>query len=40
LADLNTEAANSSALELRQQLGIQSLSVSSQMNQSVLTLLK
>ena len=40
LADLNTEAANSQSLELRQQLGIQSLSVSATMNQSVLQLLK
>jgi flagellin-like hook-associated protein FlgL len=40
LADLNTEAANSQALELRQQLGIQSLSVSSTISQAVLQLLK
>jgi flagellin len=40
LADLNTEAANSQALTLRQQLGIQSLSVSGQQNSSILTLLK
>jgi flagellin len=40
LADLNTEAANSQALTLRQQLGIQALSVSGQVNSSILTLLK
>jgi flagellin-like hook-associated protein FlgL len=40
LADLNTEAANSQALTLRQQLGIQSLSVSGQQNSSILNLLK
>jgi flagellin-like hook-associated protein FlgL len=40
LADLNTEAANSQALTLRQQIGIQSLSVSGQQNQSILNLLK
>jgi flagellin len=40
LADLNTEAANSQALTLRQQLGIQSLSVSGQQNSSILTLLR
>ena len=40
LADLNTEAANSQALTLRQQLGIQSLSVSGTQNSSILTLLK
>ncbi|MDB5363136.1 MAG: putative Flagellin [Rhodospirillales bacterium] len=40
LADLNTEAANSQALALRQQIGIQSLSVSGQQNQSILNLLK
>src|SRR5580658_810040 len=40
LADLNTEAANSQALQLRQQLGIQSLSVSGQQNSSILDLLK
>jgi len=40
LADLNTEAANSQALTLRQQLGIQSLSVSGTQNQSILTLLR
>lgn len=40
LADLNTEAANSQALQLRQQLGIQSLSVAGTQNQSILTLLK
>jgi flagellin len=40
LADLNTEAANSQALSLRQQIGIQSLSVSGQQNSSILNLLK
>jgi len=40
LADLNEEAANSQALTLRQQLGIQSLSVSGQQNSSILTLLR
>ena len=40
LADLNTEAANSQALTLRQQLGIQSLSTSGQQNSSILTLLR
>ena len=40
LADLNSEAANSQALTLRQQLGIQSLSVSGQQNSSILTLLR
>lgn len=40
LADLNTEAANSSALQLRQQLGIQSLSASNTQNASILTLLR
>jgi len=40
LADLNTEAANSQALSLRQQIGIQSLSVSGQQNQQILNLLK
>ena len=40
LADLNTEAADSQALELRQQIGIQSLSVSGQQNASILNLLK
>jgi len=40
LADLNTEAANSTALALRQQLGIQSLSTSSTQNSSILTLLR
>jgi flagellin-like hook-associated protein FlgL len=40
LADLNTEAANSQALNLRQQLGIQSLSNSTTQNQSILTLLR
>jgi len=40
LADLNTEAANSQALTLRQQLGIQSLGVSNTINQAVLQLIK
>jgi len=40
LADLNQEAANSQALTLRQQLGIQSLSVAGTQNQSILSLLK
>ena len=40
LADLNTEAANSTALSLRQQLGIQSLTTSATQNSSVLQLLK
>jgi flagellin-like hook-associated protein FlgL len=40
LADLNTEAANSTALSLRQQLGIQSLTTSATQNSSVLSLLR
>jgi flagellin-like hook-associated protein FlgL len=40
LADLNTEAANSQALTLRQQLGIQSLTTSGTQNSSILTLLR
>jgi len=40
LADLNTEAANSQALALRQQIGIQSLSVQGTQNSSILTLLR
>jgi flagellin len=40
LADFNTEAANSQALSLRQQLGIQSLSGSAAANSSILNLLK
>ncbi len=40
LADLNTEAANSQALSLRQQIGIQSLSVQGTQNSSILTLLR
>ncbi|HVJ53901.1 MAG TPA: flagellin [Aliidongia sp.] len=40
LADLNTEAANSQALQLRQQFGIQSLVSANTQQQSVLTLLK
>ena len=40
LADLNTEAANSQALTLRQQIGIQSLSVQGTQNSSILTLLR
>ncbi len=40
LADLNVEAANSQALTLRQQIGIQSLSVTGNQNASILTLLR
>jgi flagellin len=40
LADLNTEAANSQALTLRQQFGVQSLVSASQQNQTVLTILR
>jgi flagellin-like hook-associated protein FlgL len=40
LADLNTEAANSQALQLRQQFGIQSLVSANTQQQSILTLLK
>ncbi len=40
LADLNTEAANSQALQLRQQLGISSLSTAGSQNQSILSLLR
>lgn len=40
LADLNEEAASSQALELRQQIGIQSLSVRGQQNASILDLLR
>jgi flagellin-like hook-associated protein FlgL len=40
LADLNVEAANSQALTLRQQIGIQSLSVQGTQNSSILTLLR
>ena len=40
LADLNTEAATSQALALRQQIGIQSLSVTGTQNSSILTLLR
>ena len=40
LADLNTEAANSQALSLRQQLGIQSLTSSASQNTSILSLLR
>ena len=40
LADLNVEAANSQALTLRQQIGIQSLSVTGQQNAQILNLLK
>jgi flagellin-like hook-associated protein FlgL len=39
LADLNVEAANSQALALRQQLGIQSLSITGTQNASIITLL-
>lgn len=40
LADLNTEAANSQALQLRQQIGISSLGVAATQQQSILNLLK
>ena len=40
LADLNVEAANSQALTLRQQIGIQSLSVTGNQNSSILSLLR
>jgi flagellin-like hook-associated protein FlgL len=40
LADLNTEAANSQALTLRQQIGVQSLSVIGNQNSSILSLLR
>ena len=40
LADLNTEAANSQALSLRQQFGVQALVSANTQNQSVLTLLR
>jgi flagellin len=40
LADLNTEAANSQALQLRQQFGVQALVSANTQNQSVLTLLR
>ncbi|HVJ52614.1 MAG TPA: flagellin [Aliidongia sp.] len=40
LADLNSEAANSQALQLRQQFGVQALVSANQQNQSVLTLLR
>jgi flagellin len=40
LADLNVEAASSQALALRQQIGIQSLSVTGTQNSSILTLLR
>jgi len=40
LADLNTEAASSQALALRQQIGIQSLSVTGNQNSSILSLLR
>jgi flagellin-like hook-associated protein FlgL len=40
LADLNTEAANSQALDLREQLGIQSLGVTNTLNQAVLQLIR
>ncbi|HLZ65685.1 MAG TPA: flagellin-like protein, partial [Aliidongia sp.] len=40
LADLNVEAANSQALTLRQQIGIQSLSVTGTQNSSILSLLR
>jgi flagellin-like hook-associated protein FlgL len=40
LADLNTEAANMTALQTRQQLGIQSLSFANQQQQGILSLLR
>ncbi len=40
LADLNTEAADSQALQLRQQFGVQALVSANTQNQSVLTLLR
>ena len=40
LADLNTQAADSQALDLRQQLGIQSLGVTNTLNQAVLQLIR
>ena len=40
LADLNTEAANMTALQIRQQLGIQSMSFASQQQQAILSLLR
>jgi flagellin len=40
LADLNTEAANSQALQLRQQFGVQALVSANTQNQSVLSLLR
>ena len=38
LADMNEEGANMLALQTRQQLGIQALSLASQANQSVMRL--
>lgn len=40
LADLNEEGANLSALQTRQQIGIQSLSISGQQSQAILSLLR
>ena len=40
LADLNEEGANLVALQTRQQLGIQSLSIAGQQQQSILALLQ
>jgi flagellin len=40
LADLNTEGANLVALQTRQQIGIQSLSIAGQQQQSILSLLR
>lgn len=40
LADLNEEGANLTALQTRQQIGIQSLAISGQQQQSVITLLQ
>jgi flagellin-like hook-associated protein FlgL len=40
LADLNTEGANLVALQTRQQIGIQSLSIAGQQQQAILSLLR
>jgi len=40
LADLNTEGANLVALQTRQQIGVQSLSIAGQQQQSILSLLR
>lgn len=39
-ADLSEEAANEASVNLRQQLGVNSLSVSAKQNQSILSLLR